>query len=273
MKFCYVDESLDNKGKLVQVMVGIVADAHRLSRSRQEFAEIFDLVSGVYPMALRELKGSRIFYGLGAWRKVTPDIRKAVFRLFCAWISDRKHHLALSAIDISRFNAGLPGDFPNELNDLWVAGAVHVALQLQKAHQTLPKNKGQTVLIFDENKVKADKLNEVLFAPPSWTESYYNKQTAHEPLDQIIDSAFFTKSHHAGLVQVSDLFAFVFRRYAELTEYGGRPKYKGELKDIQGLVDRLMPRLLGKSHRWPASSKNKCAQAFLKLAPACLAGR
>ncbi len=116
-------------------------------------------------------------------------------------------------------------------------------MQLQKLHQPLVKNKGHTVLVFDENKVKTDKLNEVLFAPPSWTELYYDRAEKQEPLDQIIDSAFFTKSHHAGLVQVADLFAFVLRRYAELTDYAVKPEYKDDATDIQDLVDRLTPRL------------------------------
>jgi hypothetical protein len=46
MKFCYADESLDEGRERVQVMVGIVADAQRLNRSRLEFSEIFGLVRG-----------------------------------------------------------------------------------------------------------------------------------------------------------------------------------------------------------------------------------
>jgi hypothetical protein len=165
MKFCYANEICDDRGETIQVMVGIVADAQRLNRSRVEFSEIFALVEGAYLEALKELKGSRIFYGRGGWRDVLPEIRKAVFRLFCEWIGERKHSLALSAIDIGRFNARLPDNYPDPLRDLWVAGAVHVALQLRKLHQTLKKNKGHTVLIFDENKVKADRLNEVQSEP------------------------------------------------------------------------------------------------------------
>lgn len=157
MKFCYADESLDNASEKVQVMVGIVADAQRLNRSRIEFAEIFELVEEVYPEALKELKGSRVFYGHGGWRRVPAEIRKTVFRLFCEWIDERKHALALSAIDIAAFKSRLPDDYPDPLGDLWVAGAVHIALQLQKLHQKLGKNKGHTVLIFDENKAKADR--------------------------------------------------------------------------------------------------------------------
>ena len=270
MKFCYADESIDKDSRLVQVMVGVVADAHRLNRSRLEFAQIFEVIKDVYPEALKELKGSRIFYGRRGWRQVNPELRKEVFRAFCDWVSDRKHDLALSAIDIQKFNAARPADYPAELGNLWLAGAVHVALQLQKAHQPLKKNKGHTVLIFDENKVMADKLNELLFDPPTWTESYYARKKKQEPLDQIIDSAFFTKSHHAGLVQVADLFAFVFRRYVELTEYGALPVYKDEPKDIDDLMDRLAPSLLPKSQRWPARTASACAKTFVHLAPRCL---
>lgn len=270
MKFCYADESLDKERQLVQVMVGIVADAHRLNRTRQEFGEIFAFVENAFPAALRELKGSKIFYGRDGWRQVPPETRKEIFHRFCAWLGDRKHRLVMSAIDIGRFTSKLPANYPEALKDLWVAGAVHLALQLQKLHQPLKKNKGHTVLIFDENKLKADKLNDVLFAPPEWTEPYYDKSKKQQPLDQIVDGAFFTKSHHAGLAQVADLFAFVFRRYAELAEYGAAPEYEGELKDIHAIVKCLAPHLVASSHRWPKKPKNECAATFVNLAPRSL---
>jgi hypothetical protein len=48
MKFCYADESLDDRGQLVQVVVGIIADAQRLNRTRLEFGEIFNLINGLH---------------------------------------------------------------------------------------------------------------------------------------------------------------------------------------------------------------------------------
>jgi hypothetical protein len=270
VKFCYADESLDAQGQLVQVMVGIVVDAHRLNRTRLEFGEIFGIVESAFPAALRELKGSKIFYGRDGWKQVAPQIRKEIFRRFCEWLGHRKHHLVMSAIDVGRFTSELPADYPGPLKDLWVAGAVHLALQLQRLHQPLEKNKGHTVLIFDENKLKADKLNEVLFAPPAWTEPYYDKGKKQQPLDQIVDSAFFTKSHHAGLAQVADLFAFAFRRYAELAEYGAAPEDEGELRDVYAIVQCLAPHLIARGHRWPKKPKNECAATFVDLAPRSL---
>ena len=271
MKFCYVDENLDNQCQLVQVMVGIVVDAQRLNRTRLEFGEIFGVVGDAFPGALRELKGSKIFYGRDGWRQVAPEVRKDIFRripvsgLATASITSQCPR-STSAVLTPTFLRTTP----RSLKDLWVAGAVHIALQLQRLHQGLDKNKGHTVIPFDENKLKADKLNEVLFGPPEWTEPYYDKTKKHQPLDQIIDSAFFTKSHHAGLAQVADLFAFAFRRYAELTEYEIQPEYPGELVDIQAIVQCLAAHLIARGHRWPKHPKNECAATFVNLAPRSL---
>jgi hypothetical protein len=70
--------------------------------------------------------------------------------------------------------------------------------------------------------------------------------------------------------QVADLFAFVFRRYAELTEYGVKSEYEGELGDIDAIVQRLVRCLIARPHRWPKHPKNECAATFVRLAPRSL---
>jgi len=270
MKFCYVDESLAPNDPPVQVMVGIIVDAQRLNRTRLEFAEAFQNVETAFPEALKELKGSSILYGRKGWRNVDPEIRKQIFRDFGAWLTRRKHHLAIAAVDTTRFQDEKADNIPKQLHDLWVFGAVHIALQLQKKHQDDRGNKGHTVLIFDENKQKADKLNEVLFDPPDWTDGYYGRSDRQDALDQIVDSAFFTKSHHAGLAQVADLFAFVFRRYSELDDYGLPEAYEGEREDINEFIQPLRPRLIGKQFRWPSRNVPDSSLLINRLAPQTL---
>ena len=76
----------------------------------------------------------------------------------------------------------------------------HIALQVQKVNRSFRNNKGVTFLMFDENKAKADTLAEFLWDPPAWTDDYYGKKKKQEGLDQLIDSAFTVKSHHAELI-------------------------------------------------------------------------
>ena len=65
-----------------------------------------------------------------------------------------------------------------------------------------------------------------------------NRFAAHSSLAAL--AAFFS----GPFAQVADLFAFVFRRYAELAEYGAEPVYAGEKDDIDPLVELLAPQLI-----------------------------
>jgi hypothetical protein len=271
MKVCYIDESGNQsaEGSPFFVMVGIVADAQRMSRTKEEFSGILEEVAALFPEALKELKGSKIFNGQDRWRKVEPTTRKEIVRRLCEWIGERKHGLALAAIDRERFTNNVAG-VPRELaGDCWLAGAMHIVLQVQRAHQSIPKNKGQTFVIFDENKKKVDALPELLHRPPDWTDSYYDRGKKQEQLDQIVDSAFFVKSHHAGLTQVADVFSFVFRRHAELSDEHGEESFAGEREAIDEYIRLLAPRLLPKAHRWP-SKGSACAKWFSDIAPISL---
>ena len=69
---------------------------------------------------------------------------------------------------------------------------------------------------------------------------------------------------------MADLFAFVFRRYAELADYGADAVYVGEKHDIDPLVEVLAPRLILRSYRCPKRPKEKCPATFVDLTPDCL---
>jgi hypothetical protein len=267
MKICYVDESGNSPQDPCLVMVGILVDAYRLNRTRDEFADIFDDIQRLFEENLRELKGSKMIFGRDRWRKVDPEVRKRIAGHLCDWIANRKHHLALSAIDRRRLTNDVTADVPPQCRDEWLAGGLHIALQIQKANQGQGNNKGNTVLIFDDNKAKADTLSDLLWQPPEWTDDYYAKQKKQTRLDQIVDTTFSIKSHHAGLVQVADLFAFVFRRYAEIKDFGKQEEWAGEQALIEKYVDVLASRLVPRSCRWPARQNGTSSRWFNSIAP------
>jgi hypothetical protein len=248
-------------------MVGIVVDAHRLNRTRAEFSEVFDQVQSLFEENLKELKGAKMIFGRDRWRNVDPAIRKRIAGFLCEWVVDRKHHIAMSAIDRKQFAQVKPTLFAPVNSDPWLAASLHIALQLQKHHQRKRKNKGHTFLFVDENKQKADQLAELLFEPPEWTDAYYGRSKNQERLDQLIDSAFAVKSHHAGLVQVADLYALVFRRYAEIHDYSLPEQWNGEQSLIDEYVAVLAKRLLPKATRYP---KRECGKWYREITPPSL---
>ncbi len=147
---------------------------------------------------------------------------------------------------------------------------MHVALQLQKLHQNESNNKGRTIRLIDDNKQFADHLAEILWSPPAWTDSYYDRGRKQAQLDQIIDSAFTVKSHHTGMVQVADLFALVFRRFAEIKDFKSAEEWDGEAEYLVKLVQTLSARLTSSSVRWPKRTSSDCAAWFNRLAPPSL---
>lgn len=270
MKFCYCDESGHGDGDPCFVAVGIIVDAARLNRTADAFAELFAAIQAHSAEQLREIKASKLLMGRDRWRQVDPEIRKRICESLCQWIIDRKHTLILTAIDRTKFVA-VKDDAPAEVQrGYWLAGMTHLALQLQKLHQGEPNNKGRTVLLIDDNKQFADHLAEVLWAPPAWTDTYYQKGRRQEQLDQIVDSAFAVKSHHAGLIQIADLFALVFRRFAELRDYGQAEEWAGERDYVDSLVQKLVARLAPASCRWPRRPACPCTRWYNGLAPSSL---
>ena len=270
MKVCYVDESGNTAQDPCLVMVGIMVDSLRSHRTQQEFDEVFDIVQGLFQENLRELKGSKMILGRGRWRKVDPDIRKRIAGYFFDWIARSKHRLIVTVIDRTRLEEIRRDGDPAERGDGWLVAGLHVALQIQKANQKTGKNKGHTFLIFDDNKHKPDTLSDLLWKPPAWTDNYYGRERKQDPLDQIIDTTFSIKSHHARLIQVADLFAFILRRYAEIEDYGAKVEWPGERVLLDNCMGSLAGRLLPRSTRWPARTESSAAQWFNGIAPPSL---
>ena len=265
MKICYVDETgTDGQSPLI-VMVGVIADSQRLHRTRTEFGAVMARLDQGSRHAIRELKSSELYKGRGPWRHVAGGDRHALIGDLCEWLCDRKHHLALAALDLRAAKQS-----PLHGLDAWMSAALHIALQVQRRYQREKGNKGCTFLVFDENKRQADNLAELLFDPPSWTDEYYQRGTRAEALDQIIDSAFYARSHQVGLVQVADLFAFIFRRYSELHDYDAGEAFAGETDRITEWVKLLSPRLLDRPHRWPRRPTCETARWFCEIAPSSL---
>lgn len=268
MYFAYVDETGIDGESPVMVMAGIVADSGRVGRTRAELEGILGNLGEVASGYMSELKSRHLFAGTGAWKNVPGETRRNVVSNLCGWLCDRKHDLALAAIDHQRFE-----DNPYQRQDLpnpWQAGAWHLALQVQRAHQSKPKNKGRTVLVFDDNKREAANLSDLVYEPPQWSDDFYERKNKQQQLDQIVDTPFVVKSHQVGLVQIADVFASIFRRYAELCDYGQAERYEGEGGHLTEWVEMLSPRLLGRAHRWPQRSKSQCANWYRSVAPPAL---
>ncbi|MEJ5914494.1 DUF3800 domain-containing protein [Pseudokineococcus sp. 1T1Z-3] len=263
----YVDETGIDQNAPVAVMVGIVADVHHIARSQDEFGDLFDELRK-YAGALREVKSSELMRGTGKWKHMNNADRVELVKRLCGWVATRHHRLALAAVTTATVKGG-PAPAPG-WDNAWRAAAWHIALQVQRAHQGKPKNKGRSLLIFDDNKKQADNFAESMINPAPWTDAYYERGKKQAAMDQIIDTPLTVASHHVGLVQIADLYAGIFRRYADLQDHGASEHYTDEARHIGEYVDILTPSLLATANRWAKRPSNPCMQWYVDVAPLSL---
>jgi hypothetical protein len=101
-------------------------------------------------------------------------------------------------------------------------------------------NKGNTVLVFDNEEREQKDYTDLIIDPPTWSDSYYNRDSNKERLDQIIDVPHFVDSKHVGLIQVADLVAFFLRRHLELASGCKKARYKGEEEKVETWIKKAL---------------------------------
>lgn len=150
------------------------------------------------------------------------------------------------------------------VNNAEMLAALHIPLQVQRAHQGKSNNKGITLFVMDRSKIEG-KLADLLGAPPDWSDDYYSRKRKAEPFDQLAHTPFFVQSDRLELVQLADLIAFVYRRYVGVERDG--EAYAGEAERLARWKAKLDSRLLDRSHRLPARGVNAGASALVGACP------
>jgi len=144
-------------------------------------------------------------------------VRHRIFKILLEWAVERKCKFIVCPIDSKKFfKAKKKGcKISNLLKYPYEAGAINVALAVQRAHEIKKSNKGKTFIIYDEQ-AKHDKNVEKLVTEYIHEfDDYYGyspKPRARvQParLDTIVDVPFFSKSNTSVLIQVADMVAFV----------------------------------------------------------------
>lgn len=242
MFLAYADESgftgqKSNPEQPVLVVGAIMPNVYRLHKTQTEFGEIVELCEAL-GISLTELKAEQIYRGRGPWRGVDYEDRDRILEVYLTWLSDRGHKILISAIDNKEyfsFVKQMP-DHPcaMDLPYPYLAGALHIAMMIQKLNKNKKKNKGRTILIFDQQDQFENHVTSLICNPPDFTDPFcnYDPEKDVDRFDQIVDTAYFVRSHQAYLAQVADVISYIARLYIELNYYGVDESYEGERQKV-----------------------------------------
>lgn len=269
MKFCYLDESGTGE-ELFAVMVGIIVDAYRSRITRKDWSDLLALLSQIVGKPLLEIHTSDFYSGNGIWRNLPGDKRARIINAIFNWLKARNHKIVYSAVDKTKFELEFNEEpYANDVGSLWRFMALHICLAIQKHSKVFEKNKGHTILIFDDKKEEAADFIKLVRNPPKWVDTYYKREHKQEQLDQIIDVPYFGDSRHVGLIQVADFVSFFLRRYIEI-QMGIPPDYVDEPGRIEEWGNIIINQAIPKAAIYPSKGRCECTDLFYRYAPPCL---
>ena len=269
MKFCYIDESGTGEEPYA-VMVGIIADSYRMRPTKNDWKWLLRQLSKILKKQISEIHTSDFYAGNGVWRQLDGTVRARIISAIFDWLKDRNHKIVYCSVDKSQFNA----EFNNEpqasnVGTLWCFMALHICLALQKCHQSVSQNKGNTLLVFDNKKSDMDRFINLVIDCPDWSDTYYKRKRGQVQLDQIIDVPYFGDSRHVGLIQLADFVSFFLRRHIEL-QMGVSPDYGDESRLVEEWARSALALSIPKPAIYLQKGRCNCAKFFYRCTPLCL---
>lgn len=264
---CYCDESGTGDNPIA-TMVGIIVDSGRMHLTKAAWRALLGSLSNKRGRTIEELHSADFYRGNGVWHGMEASERTDIINVILDWFTERKHRLVFTSATRSAYVAvRKSGEIPDELNTIWQLLAFHLVLAVQRYSQPEKRNKGHTVLQFDDNSVERGRFTDLVYAPPEWSDGYYGRTKKQDQLDQIVDMPNFSDSKKLPLIQVADFLAFFLRRYAELEEGCSEEQYEGERERISGWAKQIADRAIDRAHVYPKTKRNEAQEYFYRLAP------
>jgi hypothetical protein len=266
MKVCYCDES-GTGDEPIAVMVGIIVDTQRMHITKENWRLLLAELSTLAGREISELHTRNFYAGNGIWRELNGPQRAEILSRIFRWLRERKHHVVYSSVCKATYRSQFAlQKIPDELNTIWRFLGFHLILAMQKCFQKEPKNKGNTIFVFDNEEREKMRFTDIILRPPDWSDSYYGRVKKQDKLDQIIDVPYFGDSKDVALIQVADVASFFLRRYAEIKEGLIPARYEEEEQRVEEWVTTFVGGSIGCPMMYPKTGRTAAEDLFYQNA-------
>jgi hypothetical protein len=274
MQFIYIDES-GTGTEPIAVMVGIIADSHRMRLTKLDWNILLDSLSTTVGQRIDEIHTRDFYSGNSFWRGLNGTKRSEIIDEIFLWLKVRRHAIVYSAIDKIKFYRSFKEEtFSQDIRTLWRFLALHTSLSIQKCYQGAPRGNNRTInptghctLIFDNENREEKQFTDLLLSAPDWTDKYYDKRPVQEKFSQIVDVPHFVDSKDVGLIQLSDFLCFFFRRYLELKMGYSEPDYHDEIEKVTKWAAVIFERSIEKRNMYVSRGRCTTSDLFYRYAP------
>ena len=212
LHLCYFDENKRTPDKSGFFIGGLMIPDRQARKFEQVLAEITFGFFGTRDLTRsNELHGKDLFHGKGNARGRTLDERLRVFRQVSAFVADNALPVRLVYIDVDRHN--------QKYRQPTAAYRLGLMLVLERFAEHLEEI-DDLGLVFGD--YEADEMTRAVqdfsdYKSKGKTPMYFGRA-----LNQILDTVYFTHSHHSRLLQVADLLVYLAGRYEISTKSADR---------------------------------------------------
>jgi len=274
MQFIYIDES-GFGNEPIGVMVGVIADSYRMRPTKENWISLTKYLSQIIGREITEIHTRDFYSGNSPWRELDGSQRSTIITAIFEWLRDRKHSIVFTAVDKHQFNYSFPKEpFSEDISTLWRFMALHISLSIQKCFQGASRGrdrkvnqKGNCVLIFDNEYTEEKHFTDLLLNAPVWTNTYYDKRPNQEQFSQIVDVPHFVDSRDVGLIQLADFICFFLRKHIELQMGYVNPDYDDEIERVAKWAELILKQCIPKRNIFSSKGRCKCADLFYRYAP------
>ena len=274
MQFVYIDESGMGE-EPIGVMVGVIADSHRMRRTKTEWNSLLIALSEIIGKQIYEIHTRDFYSGNSPWRDLNGHQRSAIIEAIFQWLNERRHSIVYSAVDKTIFYDQVQEEpLFEDITTLWRFLATHLALSIQKRFQGSPRgnnrtvnHSGHSVLIFDNEYREEKHFTDLLLNAPDWTDTYYDRRPRQEKLCQIIDVPHFVDSKDVGLIQLADFICFFLRKFIELELGYIEHDYSDEIEKVRHWTELIFSRAIDKRFIYLSRGRCDCSDLFCRYAP------
>ena len=239
MHLCYFDENKHSPDNPFFIIGGLLIPDHKAREFESVLSQIqFNFVGSSILNVHTELHGKDLFHGKGNAKGRALSERVRVFEDVATFVVDNQiavrmvcinvpHHEKKFLYPMAHYRLGLMlmlerfCDHLHKVDDLGLAFGDYEADQVTKA-----------IVDFTEFKIQGS------------TPMHYGR-----PLDRLVDTVYFTQSHHSRFIQVADLLVYMAGRFENSTCISDRWHEQAVAQAWQKIKDAGCVQI----QKWPAS--------------------
>ncbi|MFV0532946.1 MAG: DUF3800 domain-containing protein [Cumulibacter sp.] len=204
MYLCYIDET---EREQFYGLAAVVVNAEDVIHLTAKATACMEQICSIFGLPRdTEFHAHPAFQGKGVWKKVGSRARVKVFQDLVEAVCGCQARVILRGVDRRHLLAyqerkGYPEKFSAEV----------VALQhlLQRINGFVQTQGSHALLIADERSDSSDQRLKFAEYQRYGTPGYYLGQ----PMERIVDTIHYAPSHASRMIQLADLFAFLFQRW------------------------------------------------------------